>query len=130
MNYLINSNHTFLSVDIAAAGAFFHVSIVNIIATTCCQVCVCHYSGRRRLTPTQYRPKTLTIYTFLVVYIEICRFPMSFPKNPRRYISQKHMFLFTGEFEVIQPFQIFHSARSPLTLFLICPHLSFHCVSF
>ena len=72
MNYFIKSNQTFVSVNIAAAGDFFHVNIVKIMTNDCFRICLCHDSGRRRVFPTQYRPNTLTFYTFLSVYIEIC----------------------------------------------------------
>lgn len=76
MNYSIDLIHTFLFVDIAAAGAFFHVNIVKIIKDQSVHVFLYHYSGRNCLFPTQYRPKTLAFYTVLFVYIKICRLSM------------------------------------------------------
>ena len=89
-----------------------------------------HYSGRRCLLPTQSHPNTLGCYEYLLIYSETGRCPMSSPKIVRTKESHKNSCCCRWELEVIQPFQIFHSACSPLTFLFVCPHMAFHLFSF
>ena len=84
---------------ISAAGAFFPVNIV---------------SNRQ-----MYRSSCLYIF----VYKWISEVFSQIPKNKFR-----KQIVFWWYVEVIQPFSIFHSARSLLTF--CCPHLLFHRSSF